>query len=153
MLVYEPRKTKTSGCIQMLQFRALVGLIGISALYLFNAVSLKRMALNQETKSQFPCGAHPRQSFVYAVLYQWSGKHCEILCIASFISIQHLDPHCTISTEAVMRDWGEEFQPSGYIALYVVCACECVCAFLWRGGTQPLSLKNTQCKSKSLCCC
>lgn len=47
-----------------------MGLIRISALYRSNAASLKRMTPKLETKSRLPGGANPRQSFVYAVLYQ-----------------------------------------------------------------------------------
>lgn len=65
-----PWKSKPGGFVQKLQFGALVGLVRISALYLSNAASLKRMTLKPETKSHLPGGANPRQSFVYAVLYQ-----------------------------------------------------------------------------------
>lgn len=44
---------------------------------LSNAATLKGIMLNKETKSKLPGGADPRQRFVYAVLYQWSGKHCK----------------------------------------------------------------------------
>lgn len=70
MSLGKKKESKVSGCLQMLQLGALVGLIRISALCLANAASLTRMTLNQETKSQVPGGANPRQSFVYAVLYQ-----------------------------------------------------------------------------------
>lgn len=70
MLVNESWKSSPSGFVQMLQFGALLGFVGISALCLSNAASLKRMTPKLETKSHLPGGANPRQSFVYAVLYQ-----------------------------------------------------------------------------------